>query len=527
MSYVKYLRNVLGEGFKEFITKFSSEDENINAYVEKFKLLKTRNKIKGVEADIDHWIKKDFDSFKTFIDSFVESELKSRKETKKEAYKNIVAENGEYVIIKINNADEMYSVGKGTVWCVASGEKETAYGYYRRYTRSSNFYVAIKKNLGEMEMLKVAHGANNEGQAMIYPYWDKIAIQVKFGDGFGDVIVYWNAGDFNHDEGSEELSKVNLPKYEFKYEFKIPDDWKLNDDGTYDVEGDVSITDVMLDGGKFPVKFGRVLKTFHCSYCTSLTSLEGSPESVVGSFDCEGCTSLTSLEGAPESVGGIFNCSGCTSLTSLEGSPKSVGGDFFCVNCTSLTSLEGAPKSLKSSFFCSGCTSLTSLEGSPKSVGGDFICDYCTSWTSLEGAPESVGLNFFCYGCTSLTSLEGAPESVGGIFNCADCISLTSLEGAPKSLKSSFFCSGCTSLTSLEGSPKSVGGDFSCEGSVSLTSLNGAPKKVGGWFSCKDCPKLKLSELDKISLLYRDKVKHTMKESTFYYWNKTYNKLNG
>ena len=115
MGYISYLRNVLEEGFKEFVTKFSNEDENINSYVDKFKLLKTRNKIKGVEADIDYWIKKDFKDFKSFVDSFSDSDIKSRKETKSEAYKNVVAENDEYVIIKIDNADEMYAIGKGIV----------------------------------------------------------------------------------------------------------------------------------------------------------------------------------------------------------------------------------------------------------------------------------------------------------------------------------------------------------------------------------------------------------------------------
>ena len=81
MSYLNYLRDVLEEGFKEFVTKFSNVDENINAYVDKFKLLKTRNKIKGIEADIEKKKKKDLNEFKSFVDSFDEAHIKSRKET--------------------------------------------------------------------------------------------------------------------------------------------------------------------------------------------------------------------------------------------------------------------------------------------------------------------------------------------------------------------------------------------------------------------------------------------------------------
>ena len=440
MSYVKYLRDVLGEGFKEFVIKFSDQDENINAYVEKFKLLKTRNKIKGVEADIDYWIKKDFGSFKTYVDKFVESELKSRKEVKKEAYKNMVAENEEYVIIKINNADEMYALGKGTVWCVASGEKEQAKSYYEHYTKDSNFYIAIKKNLGEISKLEVNREAvaideESDGKkySNVYPYWDKIAIQVE-----KKSVTYWNTGDFNYSDDSAELSKINLPEYKFEHVFNVPRNWKLNEDGTYDVEGDVTITNDMVVDGKFPFKFNSVSANFYCQYCTSLVSLEGAPESVGAKFDCYECKSLVSLKGAPKSVGGSFNCYDCTSLSSLEGAPKSVGANFYC--------------------------------------------QYCTSLVSLEGAPKSVGGSFNCYGCKSLVSLEGAPKSVGGSFNCYECISLVSLEGAPESVGANFYCSGC--------------------------------------------PKLKLSELDKIPLSYKDKVKHDLKESTFYYWNKTYNKSN-
>ena len=133
----------------------------------------------------------------------------------------------------------MYALGKGTVWCVASGEKEQARQYYDSYSFGSNFYIAIKKNLGEQRMLEVAHGANHDVQAMIYPYWDKIAIQVFDGGG----VTYWNTGDFNHEEGSEELSEVNLPEYKFKFGLKIPSDWKLNENGTYDVDDNVYILD--------------------------------------------------------------------------------------------------------------------------------------------------------------------------------------------------------------------------------------------------------------------------------------------
>ena len=51
---------------------------------------------------------------------------------------------------------------------------------------------------------------------------------------------------------------------------------------------------------------------------------------VKGDFYCTYCKSLTSLEGAPKKVGRHFYCYDCKSLKSLKGSPKKIGGDFDC-----------------------------------------------------------------------------------------------------------------------------------------------------------------------------------------------------
>ena len=90
----------------------------------------------------------------------------------------------------------------------------------------------------------------------------------------------------------------------------------ITDGNVINSKSNITIRDTDLVDGKLPFKFGRV----------------------DGDFDCSDCTSLTSLEGSPQEVGGDFWCSRCTSLTSLEGAPQKVGGDFYCSNCPSLTS---------------------------------------------------------------------------------------------------------------------------------------------------------------------------------------------
>ena len=87
--------------------------------------------------------------------------------------------------------------------------------------------------------------------------------------------------------------------------------WKMNSQGLIDVEGAVEIIGTLKE---FPVKFGKVSGYFYCSGCTSLETLDGSPQYVGGDFSCSGCTSLRTLEGAPHEVGEDFYCNRCPSV---------------------------------------------------------------------------------------------------------------------------------------------------------------------------------------------------------------------
>jgi len=235
--------------------------------------------------------------------------------------------------------------------------------------------------------------------------------------------------------------------------FKITGKIIIHDSGVVDVFGSVEL---MLGTKKLPVQFGEIKNgNFYCSYNNELSSLEGSPKSVIGgNFDCS-YTQISSLEGAPLIVSGDFSCDG-NYLTSLEGAPSSVGQDFICRG-NKLTSLEGAPKTIVGSFNCFN-NKLTSLKGAPTMVGGDFYC-----------------------GHNQLTSLEGAPKTVVGFFDFGDNPQLTSFHGAPKIVGGDFYSLNNNKVVSLEGSPNTVGGSFYCD-SKHLVSLKGAPSSIGGEF---------------------------------------------
>ena len=94
-------------------------------------------------------------------------------------------------------------------------------------------------------------------------------------------------------------------------------------------------------------EFGSVNREFDCTYCNSLTTLEGAPEEVGGDFACVGCSSIKTLEGAPEEVGGDFACSFCKSLKSLKGAPEKVGGEFDCRNCHVRFKIEDVTRYIK------------------------------------------------------------------------------------------------------------------------------------------------------------------------------------
>jgi hypothetical protein len=127
--------------------------------------------------------------------------------------------------------------------------------------------------------------------------------------------------------------------------------YTINEDGTVDVDGDVSLYKRNLS--KLPLKFGRVTGNFYCQH-----------------------NKLTTLEGCPGEVDDHFYCNN-NQLTTLEGCPRVVGGDFWCYR-NQLTTLESDPDRIPEvggNFWCSS-NQLTTLLGCPRVVGGDFWCYY-------------------------------------------------------------------------------------------------------------------------------------------------------
>ena len=357
---------------KDRFIRDGADKAEVKSLLDLHKKLKDMRRLKDNEINIDVLAKgKSFDEFKSLMSRYSEKDTATKTDKFNKLKNKIVAENNEWVVYKIDTAEEAYLFHGLTKWCIVSGSKSDAEKYFDRYgfKEGSNFYFFVRKNpIGDK--------------------WDYIALQLQ-----ENKKTYWDKYDIPHGTLSKSL---NIPKLNVKYVpliEPIPKSWKLNSNGTYDVNDDVNLEECeqIIDlNGKLTIKFNKVTGNFICGY-NKLTSLEGCPEKVGGDFDC-GFNNLTSLEGCPKEVGGNFGCH-YIKLTSLEGCPEKVGGNFDC-----------------------GDNKLTSLEGCPEKVGGNFDCGF-NNLTSLEGAPKEIGGNFDC-GDNKLTSLEGCPEKVGGDFYC-------------------------------------------------------------------------------------------------------------
>jgi len=136
------------------------------------------------------------------------------------------------------------------------------------------------------------------------------------------------------DEEEQLQRTADAPKIMFKEwmdEFLKRKDIKKNADGSYDVDGDVTLMALVgdLGLGELPISFGKVTGSFECSH-NYMSTLKGCPKEVGMDFRCQ-FNYLTSLKGCPKTIKGVFDCS-YNSLDDLKNGPTYVGKSFWCAN---------------------------------------------------------------------------------------------------------------------------------------------------------------------------------------------------
>jgi hypothetical protein len=302
---------IIESTFDDAFLKWKTEGVNetdIELYIDKFKILKNRNVIRGSESDISQWIKGSFEEFRKFVDE------------KDEKYQQIVAtkstgrdidrifENDKVIIISPNTWEASCKYGAGTRWCISGHVRK----HWNNYTNHGiKFYFIIPKQNRDKKYAVAVYVNGVEKE--IYDELDKIISE----DEFGNI-----------------LKRYNIPGESF---FKNEIDWnkwlkhhkyKIRSDGKIDIiDGNVNLNNMKLT--KLPFNFGKVDGFFVCGG-NNLTTLEGSPHTVGRDFYCNH-NNLTTLEICPQIVGGNFSCD-YNKLTTLEGAPQTVGGGFYCSN---------------------------------------------------------------------------------------------------------------------------------------------------------------------------------------------------
>lgn len=124
----------------------------------------------------------------------------------------------------------------------------------------------------------------------------------------------------------ESFVKVQVNTTYLKKFLGATSEYKINEDDTIDVYGDVKISGSGLKC--IPFNFNKVTGNFDCSN-NDITSLIGSPKEVGGRFKCSQ-NRLLNLNYAPIEVGGDFECWN-NHIETLDGCPLEIGGNFMCM----------------------------------------------------------------------------------------------------------------------------------------------------------------------------------------------------
>lgn len=161
-----------------------------------------------------------------------------------------------------------------------------------------------------------------------------------------------------------------------------PDKYTINEDGTVDSYGAVSIHNHRMK--RLPVQFGLVDGSFSLHHC-GLISLEGCPTSVHGYFSVQD-NKITSLKGGPTHVQGQYNCSN-NALTDLQGAPEIIFGDFDVSN-NSLETMIGGPTEVNGSCVVRE-NHLHSFEGFPSKINYKLDVQN-NALTTLEGITDYI-----------------------------------------------------------------------------------------------------------------------------------------
>lgn len=166
-TFKQYFKLIL-ENFNVVQNNWSqiNDPNEVERYIDTFKILKNRQILRGKESDISPWLKKSFEEFKAFVDqrNVKMQSLISQKELSRGATK--VFENDKCLVVVPHTWEASCKYGAGTKWCTTSKETNE---HWKSYTELGvKFYYILTKDKPITDPLyKVAiavyqHLQNNE-----------------------------------------------------------------------------------------------------------------------------------------------------------------------------------------------------------------------------------------------------------------------------------------------------------------------------------------------------------------------------
>lgn len=138
-GYVSLLENFTNAE-KEF-EKETGDLSLVKNYIERFKSLRSRNRLEGQEKDINFWRKSSWEDFKEFVEDKekIKSSKQIRAEKKKDALVVLHTDDMQVIVPFSEEASNLY--GASTKWCTTSNVAENTFNDYIANYNVILFYV--------------------------------------------------------------------------------------------------------------------------------------------------------------------------------------------------------------------------------------------------------------------------------------------------------------------------------------------------------------------------------------------------
>jgi len=372
-------------------------DENtIELYIDKFKVLKQKRRIPKGKDDIIVWTKGEFAPFKKFIDELStqdEKMMKARLEEQKKLSQGVekIFENGKALVLWIKSYEASCKYGAGTKWCISGNTDEHWDSYI---SQGIKFYFIIFKGKPQSDpfyKLAIAVYSHNEDESPLYEVYNAIDSNISTQD------------------TQSILTENNIPISLFTN----PTDWNkwlnqykhtINSDGSVTVQESVQFHDAIK---KLPFTFDTIYGDFKAS---GLQTLKGSPKEVTGTYEISYCK-LDNCIDAPKRVKNISIHN--SAITSFKGLPDKVFNIFL--ESISCESLEGLPKIVEANCKLRWIP-ITNLKGCPQQIGGSLSIAKCSKLTSLEGLPAKYIEQLWIGECNHLRHFNIPTEFISSLY---------------------------------------------------------------------------------------------------------------